>query len=123
MKIKYFSLIFLIISLFGCASTGKLNTSVPNLKVIESKKSLDLLDACTVTTSSGSYQEPYTDYENYYESEPYTAYRSESYLTPNPKYNPARAAEIEKDNSALRSELFDLKSEINLCDYFTLDWN
>lgn len=302
MKTKYFSLIFLIISLFGCASTGKLNTSDPNLKAIESKKSLDLPDACkkysfftenvggdywpspneaiaeklenlvessvasfvssssensslsslsdssafsgqnklfssksavfsylktnydvyfspskssyenflilktdgslfyitsnysysfyafklsidqaelqnytkltssysrisssiknnenlistysnpnvertrqvpytayrqvqkrrtvtkyrTVTTSSGSYQEPYTDYETYYESEPYTAYRSESYLAPNPDYNPTRAAEIEKDNSALRSELADLKSEINLCDYFTLDWN
>lgn len=77
----------------------------------------------TVTTSSGSYQEPYTDYETYYESEPYTAYRSESYLAPNPNYNPTRAAEIEKDNSAFRSRLSDLKSEINLCDYFTLDWN
>lgn len=298
MKTKYFSVIFLIISLFGCASTGKLNVSDPNLKAIESKKSLDLKEACkehsfftenvggdywpspneaiaeklealvensvasfvnsssensssdssavseqkmlfssknavfsylktkydvyfspskssyenflilktdgslfyittnysyslyafklsidqsglqnytkltsscswisssiknnenlistysnpnvertrqvpytayrkvqkrrtvtkyrTVTTSSGSYQEPYSGYETYYESEPYTAYRSESYLAPNPNYNPTRAAELEKENSELRSELYDLKSKINLCDYFTLNWN
>lgn len=77
----------------------------------------------TVTTSQGSRQEPYTDYETYYESEPYTAYRSESYLAPNPNYNPTRAAEIEKKNSTLRSELSDLKSEINLCNYFTLERN
>lgn len=74
----------------------------------------------TVRNGTSSTQEPYTDYETYYESEPYTAYRYETYLAPNPDYNPTRAAELEKKNSDLRYELLSLKSKINGREYFSL---
>lgn len=78
----------------------------------------------TVRTSSGSYKEPYTGTETYYENEPYTAYRSEKYLAPNPNYNPMRAAELEEKNSELREELTELSLRIQSeeCDFFEISF-
>lgn len=79
------------------------------------KKSRNVTKYRTVKASSGSYQEPYAARETYYENEPYTAYRTEKYLSPNPDYNPSRADELEAENSRLKASLSSQKREIESC--------
>ncbi len=69
-------------------------------------------------TSSGDFQEPYSETEYYWEKEPYTTHKTEKYTEPNPKYNPSMAAELENKNIEILDKLEKIKKQVkNNCLY------
>ena len=64
--------------------------------------------------------EAYTDYE-YYE-EPYTAYRTEKYMSPNPDYNPALAVQYTENYTHWQEMIFKYK-EATQINWYTLYFN
>lgn len=64
--------------------------------------------------------EAYTDYEYY--QEPYTAYRAEKYMAPNPDYNPTLAAQYTENYTYWQEAIFSSK-ETTQIDWYKLYFN
>lgn len=65
--------------------------------------------------------EAYTDYEYY--QEPYTAYRTEKYMAPNPDYNPSASVEYQNNSNYWKDLFTKYKSESQSFSWFTLYYN
>ena len=69
---------------------------------------------------STSQNEAYTDYEYY--QEPYTAYRTERYMAPNPDYNPILAVQY-TENYTYWQEVAAKAKEATHIDWYNLYFN
>lgn len=97
--------------------------SVPYTAYRTVSKSRAVTKYRTVFTTYGSYQEPYTDYEWYTVTEPYTAYRLESYMAPNPNYNPTASIEYQETANKYFEEGVTLKEKIGNISYYKVWYN